>query len=103
MASARVIDVQQLGIFVPFSDPNELAKLIPHLFPFVYGHPGTERKVTVGLQHCVKHYLNNSSSRFSQDDTFPLRAFENVSIKRAMGQITLMCKINPAQMANLNA
>ncbi len=44
MASARVIDVQQLGIFVPFSDPNVLAKLIPRLFPFVYGHLGTERK-----------------------------------------------------------
>ncbi len=27
MASARVIDVQQLGNFVPFSDPNLFAKL----------------------------------------------------------------------------
>ncbi len=59
MASARVIDVQQLGNFVPFSDPNLFAKLFHHLFPFGYGHPGTERKVTVGLQQCVKHYFKH--------------------------------------------
>ncbi len=44
MASARVIDVQQLGNFVPFSDPNLFAKLFPHLFLFEYGHAVTERK-----------------------------------------------------------
>ncbi len=95
-----VLDVQQLGNFVPFSDPNLFAKLFPHLFPFGYGHPGAERKVEVSLEQCIKHYLSIYSRRFAQDDTFPLIAFDIVSRKRAMGQNSLMCKINPKEMAN---
>ncbi len=47
MASARVLDAQKLGDFVPFSDPNLFAKLFPYLFPFDHGHPRTERRVSV--------------------------------------------------------
>ncbi len=72
------------------------AKLFPHLFPFGHGHPGTDRRVSVSLQQCKKHYLSISSRRFAQDDTFPLIAFDIVSRKRAMGQInpvrTSQCK-----------
>ncbi len=71
MATSRVLDVQQLGKFVPFSDPNLFAKLFPRRFPFGYGHPGAERKVPVSLEQCIKHYLSISSRMFSQDDTFP--------------------------------
>ncbi len=71
IASARVLDVQQHVNFVLFSNRNLFAKLFPHIVPFGYGHPGTERKVNVSFGQCVKHYLCLSSRKFPQYDTFP--------------------------------
>ncbi len=100
MASAKVIEVQQLGNFVPFSGPNLFAKLFSHCFPFRYGHAEIEQNVTVGLQQSAKQYFSISSWRFIQNDTISVLAFDIVSRKWAMGQNTLMCKINLSQMAN---
>ncbi len=85
LATSRVADVQQSGQLVPFSDPNLFAKLFPHLFPYGEGHPGKNRKVSVSVQECVKHYLRLSSRRFPQDETFPLTAFDIISRKKSNG------------------
>ncbi len=99
LASARVVDIQQKGNSIPLSDVQLFAKLFPHPFPFGYVHPGTERKINVGLQECIKHYLKLSNRRFALDDTFPLIAFDIVSRKIAMAHISLMSKLNGREMS----
>ncbi len=83
--------MQQQANFVRFSDPNLFAELFPHLFPFGYGHPGTERKLNVSLEE------------FAQDDTFLLIAFDIVTRKTAMSKAALMCKLNPGNISTCDS
>ncbi len=76
MASARVMDVQQSGNFLPASSANFFGRHFPYLFPYGRGHPEQSRKVSVSSQECVKHCLKLSSRRFAQDELFPLVVFD---------------------------
>ncbi len=95
LASARVIDVQQLGNFVLFSDLNLVAERFPHLFHSDMVIQGQKKRTGQACIMC-KH-ISTCTRRVAQDDTFPLVAFDIVSRKRAFGQISLMCKIYPTE------
>ncbi len=52
------------------------------------------------MQQYMKHYLNISRRKVSQDDTLPLISLDIVSRKRAMRQILPICKITPGEIDN---
>ncbi len=49
-ASAKVIDVHRKVKFIAFIDVHLFGELFPDIFPFGYGHPGTERKIYVSVK-----------------------------------------------------
>ncbi len=98
LATARVIDTQQAGKFLPARSANCFSRLFPHFFPYGLGHPGQSRSVQVSLQECVKYYMNLSNRQFAQDESFPLIAFDIISRKRAKSHISLTCRLNPKEI-----
>ncbi len=100
MARVRVADVQQLGTC--FHSVISICSLsvFPHLFPFGYGHPGTERKEKLSFHQCIKHYSYTYSGRVDQDDTVQFTASDIISRKGAVAQISPVRKLNPSEITN---
>lgn len=100
-ANSRVLYVQQFAQLVPLSDLNIFAKVYTQLFPYGHGHSGTDRNFSVPVQESEKHYIKLSSRNFAQDDTFPSIAFDIISRKRAMANISRTCHLSPEEMESI--
>lgn len=87
--------IRNRGRLVTDYDMNLLALAYPDLFPFGYGHPGTNRAVQVSFEECCRYYFRLSNRRFAQNVTFPVVVFNICGRRRVALSTSIRCKMRP--------
>ena len=48
----KITDIESVGSTLQDYKKDILARFYLNLFPFVYGHPGTERSISLSFEQC---------------------------------------------------
>lgn len=103
--------VRNQGDFVSSYDGDLFGLAFPDLFPYGRGHPGTERRVAVSLEQCLRYYLRLSGRQFAQHPTFALVSFDvcgrrrvanstAISARHRSGQYESIATVSREELAN---